>query len=676
MAISFATSLRNGVTLSSLALGTIVACSSSAGDGVDEISQPVQLASASFALTLQTPAQVALVDVAVAGTADVEVDAQSRVEGAGTSHAIVTNTGTAALTIGDSARVGDIYSKSKVILDRGAHLTGSLFALSVDKYPGARVDGTTTAPANLDPLQVTQLTVQFPATNAPSFVLREYHTHALAPGRFGSVNAYGHLVLGSGSYYFDTLDISAGGSLDLEQHDGPTLVFVKDKLELNGATHRLTQQGDLAIVVVGDHDVVVAQGFRGVIAAPNARLLLGFSHDLKPTHGEWGIWPWSKTNHSDDHDSRNQAHGDYGDDKNNGNEAHGGYGDGKSNGSGIHSKQETSDLFQGAFYAKGVHLAAGNEVLYEPPNALTPVLYPPSTNLQQCADAIRAPADLTGTERDIAYQSAIGRFCSMTGATECTVELSGRLNVEFAKIAGDLLSGTTSPAQFLALVRDRSRKRRAAANDPQLAAALCGGKDADHDWIIDSQDKCPHTPDLTATDDNGCTDSTLPDAPSAASVKSVLSNMNFMYSPACEHADVMPKLPAGTFWHPSDPSLGVYILSGRVQGQPPGCSVVYLFDIEELDASGAVVRGYSVAYWDSEELTSLFGLALPVPPAFIQFNPLPTDPATRGILGSDGNSTLRFRVQAMNGAGMRSEWSEWKVATNSDCPPLGVKCGN
>ncbi|HEY4103804.1 MAG TPA: hypothetical protein VGM44_07930 [Polyangiaceae bacterium] len=607
---------------------------------------------------------VATVDVALAATDSLELESTSRVVGRGATRAVITNTGTAETKIDLEARADDIYSKSKVTLGPDSHLTGNLFALSVDKQRDARVDGKTTAPATLDPLQTKYFKVEFPSATTKSLILHGYRTRELTPGRFGTVSVLGHLVLDSGSYYFDSLSVAEGASIDLSQHDGPTLIFVKDNCYLAGDLRRLTKQGDVAIVDVSDHDLFVPNSFRGVIAAPRARITLGSVHDAAhPAHANSGFWHWSfgsKDGHSgEDLESNHEPHT-------------------KDSGHDSYSRDLApyGEVFEGAFCGKDIRLAVGNTVLYAPPNALVPVLSPPGANLQDCANSIRAPADLTGKAQDEAYQRAIARFCSMTGSSECAIQMSARLNVEYSRIAGELLSNAISPAQFLALVRDRTRKHRAAQADANLSAALCRGEDADDDWIIDSRDHCSHTPELTATDDNGCTDSTLPEAPSADSVKTVLANTGFMYSPACEHADAMPKLPAGTFWHPSNPALGVYILSGRVHNQPAGCSVAYLFDIQELDANGVVRRGYPVAFWDSEELTSLFGLALPVPPAFIQFNPLPTDAGTRGILGSDGTSTLRFRVQAMNGAGMRSDWSDWKISTNADCIPLGVKCGN
>lgn len=204
----------------------------------------------------------------------------------------------------------------------------------------------------LDPVQNTTFSVEFPATLAKSFSLRESRTHELAPGRFGSVSVQGHLALDSGSYYFDSLSVSDSGSIDLLQHDGPTLIFVKDKLNLNGALRRLTKQGDLAIIDVGNQDVNVAHSFRGVIAAPNARLELGTLHDeLHSSHRNWGLWSWGKS--GQDHHSSNSHddHGSQGDhDSNTGHASSDDHG--KSGAS--HDEDDDAEVFEGAFYGKDV----------------------------------------------------------------------------------------------------------------------------------------------------------------------------------------------------------------------------------------------------------------------------------------------------------------------------------
>jgi hypothetical protein len=328
-------------------------------------------------------------------------------------------------------------------------------------------------------------------------------------------------------------------------------------------------------------------------------------------------------------------------------------------------------VHNGFFAAKDVSVDANATVRYRAPNALLPAAGLP---LQDCANQVAVRTDLTGKAREIAYQADIARFCSMPGTSECRRTIVARTNVDYATIATSLIVGAVTPATYLAVTRDRARKERAAEDDPTLANLICKGPDGDGDLVPDSRDACPNTPPLTATLDNGCTDTTVPDAPSPEDVGDLFDGGSVMIDPRCANASVLPDAVAGAFYYPGIPERGTYIIAGRVTNQPKGCAVWYVFDIEEYKQSGTV-RKYQVAFAQTEETAALVGLSQPVPRGFIQFNPFPTDPGTRGFLGSAGGKVgVRFRVRTMNATGMRSDWSAWKVTTLDDCHQLGFQC--
>jgi hypothetical protein len=152
--------------------------------------------------------------------------------------------------------------------------------------------------------------------------------------------------------------------------------------------------------------------------------------------------------------------------------------------------------------------------------------------------------------------------------------------------------------------------------------------------------------------------------------------MHLSVNPRCNGAPVPERVPAGGFYWPAFPERGTFILSGAVTNQPQGCPVWYEFDIEET--SGATVGyRYSVAFMDREANTDLVQLGRPVPAGLIQFNPRPNDPrADRVRLAQTGfHAGIRYRVRAMNGAGLRGHWSDWKVSDKGSCLALGFKCG-
>ena len=77
---------------------------------------------------------------------------------------------TAAATLGVSAEIKDIYSEpAGILLRNNAIVRGNLkTAGALETQAGARVDGTVTQQANLQPLDVVSWDVAFPGTNRGS----------------------------------------------------------------------------------------------------------------------------------------------------------------------------------------------------------------------------------------------------------------------------------------------------------------------------------------------------------------------------------------------------------------------------------------------------------------------------------------------------------------------------
>lgn len=113
-----------------------------------------------------------------------------------------------------------------------------------------------------------------------------------------------------------------------------------------------------------------------------------------------------------------------------------------------------------------------------------------------------------------------------------------------------------TPAQYVALSRDRTRKLRTAEDDSRRARDLCEGRDSDGDWVLDNVDRCPNTPDLVATDDVGCPLTSLPPGPSQDDVVAGLGHMNLWIDPHCSNAPVPEVSPAGAFYISGAPELG------------------------------------------------------------------------------------------------------------------------
>lgn len=505
-----------------------------------------------------------------------------------------------------------ITSVSTVTVYPKAQVLGGIDAQSVSLLPGAHVNGPVNTTPTLTPIQTTSFSVDFPAGAGAAVLVGPHDASVLIPDRYASIKALPHATI--------TLESGAYYVESLDFHPNSSLRLNQKtgptRVYVRGST-RLAGTQVFEQTYQGFAVIQVGSGTVNLDSAFRGVVAAPLANVVVKATGNRGV-----------------------------------------------------------IHAKSVTLHSKATWVHEAPNALVGLMHPPEVDLQACADALQARDDLTGVEQLRAFQSDIARYCSMPATDDCTLTLIGRVNVDYFLAAGKLAGDVWTPAQYLAFVRDRTRKMRAAEDDPSVASALCAGKDADDDWVPDAADACPGTPAFTPTHADGCTDPALPEAPSPHLVRDLLDRSGFLANPNCGQAPMLPKLPAGAFYRPADLAKGTYILSGRIMNQPEGCAVWYLFEVEELNSAHSVIRRYQVAFSESERSTALVGTALTVPESVIQFNPLPGDAGTRGLLGSvNGAAIVRFRVRAMNGAGMRSGWSEWKITTNDDCLLLGFKCG-
>lgn len=299
-------------------------------------------------------------------------------------------------------------------------------------------------------------------------------------------------------------------------------------------------------------------------------------------------------------------------------------------------------------------------------------------DLEACAAQVPVRTDIRDPhQRDIAYQRDIGSYCGPPDSSSCVSLLIAHANADYSASAAQLASGAFTPAQYLALSRDRTRKLRVAEEDHRRATVLCSSQDSDGDWVPDREDRCPNTPDLIATDDRGCPLTDLPPAPTPEAVGKVLSRINIAVSPRCKGAPLPNRIPGGAYFRPANKELGTYIFSTAVTNQPPGCPLWYQFDLEEWTVAGTAAR-YSVVFADREAKTDLLDLGKPVSPGVVQFNAKPTDPLVnrQQLATAGGRTNLRLRVRAMNGNGVRGPWSDWIVTDSSMCQALGFKCGD
>jgi hypothetical protein len=575
---------------------------------------------------------------------------------------------TVAMGAGGVTAVGDtlqdVWSVGPATLT-GTQVTGTLYAATTINV-GSTVHASNTTPPINPPTSLTW-NVTYPTGTANNFVILPTQTLNLAPALYGSivVNPGATLELSTGTYYLTSLAVSLGGVVTLNQTNGPVVIYVNGALSLNGPfTTNNNAPPDLMVAYLGQIPVVLGCSlagsvYNGALLAPYTALALvsgnysGFFEALDITvAGPATITyqaPFAVVGAA-------------------------------LAGCGVLStgSATSSDAGAGTFgYGFDGGFVGGVDA--GPVNA---------ASLQACTSLVSiagATPALTGIQlgagdagANAAYQAAIARYCTAPGTSQCLQTLIGLANADYFAAAVQAVNNTFSPAQHLALDRDRYGKLWVAENDASAATAFCNGPDSDGDWIPDSEDKCPGTPALAATDMTGCPLSTLPPAPAASTFQQYLPVMNFLLDPFCTGAPSPSEVSGAAVWQTFGPQNGMYIVAAAVTNQPPGCRVFYEFEVRTMGPNGPVAPPFMVAWEASQAVQVVGGLpGLPtVPAGYIQFN---ANSATGGgqaqlaaLVGSP--YMANFRVRAINGSGMAGPWGEWKSTVETDCLHLGVIC--
>ena len=204
--------------------------------------------------------------------------AQTLSEGDG--FAALANVGAQQLQLGEDAESGSIISLGDVSLGGRARVHGDVSSAgTVQKVgqPAGSVDGTTTEHATIGTRHI-ERTVVFPGTMAAAKELSGAAAdETLAPGYYESLSIEGdaRVTLPSGEYYFDQLHIGPRATLVLDDGGGPISIYVREKLETEGAwEHEGDEVARLTLVYLGANDVQLHREFQGTLIAPSAKLEL------------------------------------------------------------------------------------------------------------------------------------------------------------------------------------------------------------------------------------------------------------------------------------------------------------------------------------------------------------------------------------------------------------------
>lgn len=274
-------------------------------------------------------------------------------------------------------------------------------------------------------------------------------------------------------------------------------------------------------------------------------------------------------------------------------------------------------------------------------------------SLQLKADELPSTGDANTLPRMISAAA-----CFTPNYSTCQTTFVANVTFDQRSAAKQLVANLFTPAQYLWLSRDRTRKLRLASQDPSWTPAFCRG-DADGDLVPDDRDTCPSTPPLTATDDHGCISTTLPPAPTPAGVQRTLTHAGVLFSLTCDGAP-QPTIPYLTDVCLDRPNLRYLLTVRKTLGQPSLCHVWYEMmtsGVEQFEA-----RETFVARLGFENDQSISETADTITFA----EPLVCDPTheTPGDgkswpcdeVNGDAFDTV-IAVRATNGIGQQSPWS-------------------
>jgi hypothetical protein len=537
---------------------------------------------------IRYPQSISLLDIALLAGDRLELSKRSSVVAPEHGFAPVVNVGSSRLEVGQEARVGQVVSVSRVLLEKKSRVDGNVTsAATVSREFGSVVTGTVTSGASV---ALRELSWEVPFQIGTTDVTVHPTSHrTVVPGAYDDVHVkpFGTLALQTGTYYADSLELYPGGRLTLDTTRGPVVIYVRKSLRILGQSsfkrgngrNGGDNGGDLLIVYLGDREVAIDAPFSGTLVAPAATLEF---------------------------------------------------------------KGGCSNL-SGAAFAKSIELEPNTTFKFRP--AFPVIGMPPADD---CAKLL-ADSQWRQNNTPISYQEALLRYCGKSDVGSCENALIARVNTDFFTAAQRVLQGTMTPSAHLAVIADRERKMRLFHGNEALACEILHG-DPDGDFVPISRDRCPATPELTATFDDGCTDPNLPPAPPLGDAG---LGGSFVVSgdPRCRNAPA-PKIPApfGAWRFPSDPSVGKALWVSK-DDDTSGCPTWYQLEGQLTDGSTQ-----SIAFTQTES-TDLSWIH---PPSnTFQFNIRVSNGGGRGAWASYGVFTVQYRVRAMNAAGLRSAWSSW-----------------
>ncbi len=186
-----------------------------------------------------------------------------------------------------------VWSGGRVVLDYNAKVDGNVEAGSQPGlYPGATITGNSVVRSGLPSLNNQRIDLTF-GNCVNDVILESNQVKPIKPGQYRtvSVKANAKLQLGRGHYWFDSLSVESGGTIEVNAPSdnpnappGSLTIVVRGSATLGGSTTFPLGTIDFKLLV-GGSDVVLSAPFSGTVIAPNAHI--AFNSTVAPYQGSF-----------------------------------------------------------------------------------------------------------------------------------------------------------------------------------------------------------------------------------------------------------------------------------------------------------------------------------------------------------------------------------------------------
>ena len=192
-----------------------------------------------------------------------------------TGWATIGNAGTTETRLGVKAKVGNVLSRVKVVLNDNGEIHGYVRTGDVlELHSQPTVDGPVVEHA-IVVLPDLPLNVTFPTVTVGTIELEPNQQQTAAPGYYNKCHPKqgAQVFLSAGTYYFNEFFLEPGSTVSLNASGGPIVIWVKTTFTFRGAfIDSVNGFPRVFVGYLGTSVAIVESKYRGTLSAPNAKI--------------------------------------------------------------------------------------------------------------------------------------------------------------------------------------------------------------------------------------------------------------------------------------------------------------------------------------------------------------------------------------------------------------------